>query len=1275
MSHSRNSGSLLQREREREKKRREQQAMKSEPVVDEPIFSEPKKVYTSRQDSLTRNIHNTLGDSQAVSGILFQKPNLWLGTSRSEQGPPTPAPTQQHTDAPVYPSDRIRKDLAQKRDQSGSAHNHIQSSKQQLSSGQISREDSLNRSKHSQSYHKSRRNQSGFSSQTNDRTASFNSTHPPINNRDSMLTDNDKTPSRISERDRVSSVDSDIFGGVETIFKEMVDCPPTLTEIKTPNVSENKFNFTGSKRRLATVDSNIPVSAADGKVTSDIDSSGDESSEDEEEEVGKWNLRSLAEETQSFNPLLSSNNSNFDDSAKRKLNTSSHGRKLQPETKSPRHQDNLVAKDSGSNQVRGRKLEKKQSSSGSSNKSRSSSSSQRSTSGGHKSMSYEKRSASLQRTALPNDGSHTKMNSDETEAERTSSHREDSAFKQKRSSSKQMSGRRGSGSVPPHSPVKSSGGYRGSPSKMTSGRNIQPDPLHHEKESKNSSGKISRVSKETISSTTATNAKAWPSVGRKGPSSGSGHSTPVGSNSSSKVVADDFSDSDVDMSDDEKDVVAPNNIAENDSDSDANMSSDSNSDTSSDSESNSEDENTDDENQEKNAWSLSGMRASEDQNPVVDETSIKNESKSTSHITHPHVRRKSSDGRPAHSPIAPSAGSDSKSSKVHGNLNKLGRKSSSGSLTPSQKLSDSNISKTSSKLYNSTNKHENSAIHTNTVDSTNRKSSNTRKVVDTKQRQQDAQNRINPHLNHTIEKPELNEHHPMQHTDSVFSGLWVRIKSSLLSPHLPSSLPNTGNTTMRPKLKSSNKNSSFTIPSKTASPENSSVLPQKRNFTTVSTGSETEQPIRRANSVQYAVADSYLADNVSSFKRKHNASDQNYEEDLRKRQRRDKNGQKQEMQPSSRQTNFAHNSSQHKSSSNNNDQWRDPASVESPHREDDRNNYHRTNHTPVRETQRHESPTSNNPSQQNATASSASFVLPDSSVPGEQERIQTSDWYMREGKRMKHEGDGMVDSRSGRTRPGEAMNRALAYFEASLFFIMSGSVMETENREDRLEINSNSSTHSPNNMYQQTLPLLDFVLKMRPHVEQDDRIFKRIMISCLRCQAVLYLRIFKLRKDVAVKYSEMLTDQFKSMNKSNRTPSPWHHANSAPNVVSPMSPAVPSPFGHHGPSPVSSNVEQVSSSTQAGKMTPPTHGGYSFPQKTFDIYRQHHSIMCNLLQAHEKWDQSENMLEEHVDFFRNIDTLCNRTMTFHSSLRDVFLYHKMVLHQLRTLTTTDSPRE
>jgi len=52
---------------------------------------------------------------------------------------------------------------------------------------------------------------------------------------------------------------------------------------------------------------------------------------------------------------------------------------------------------------------------------------------------------------------------------------------------------------------------------------------------------------------------------------------------------------------------------------------------------------------------------------------------------------------------------------------------------------------------------------------------------------------------------------------------------------------------------------------------------------------------------------------------------------------------------------------------------------------------------------------------------------------------------MREGKRLKHEGDACTDALTGRTKPGEALSRALTYFEAALCFVMNGYMLEQEN--------------------------------------------------------------------------------------------------------------------------------------------------------------------------------------------------------------------------------------
>ncbi|XP_009857622.2 uncharacterized protein LOC100178614 isoform X1 [Ciona intestinalis] len=512
----------------------------------------------------------------------------------------------------------------------------------------------------------------------------------------------------------------------------------------------------------------------------------------------------------------------------------------------------------------------------------------------------------------------------------------------------------------------------------------------------------------------------------------------------------------------------------------------------------------------------------------------------------------------------------------------------------------------------------------------------------------------------SVSSPVTNEPKP-----SSFPSLWVRI--------LPSS--------------SNDPEESYPdnhAPMDTSQPEPRPRLSTNRTAA-VSTGSETEKPLQRAKNVQVAVAasSSDWSPRTAMNKRKHNqpydstsVADQ---KSKRRKQETPSPTNSQGRQPTH--SIAASESSQH--SRKENFQWKDRRKgSRSPHNptwnqeptynQNQPSSYHEPANNirppPVKlETCQSTS--------HSASAGVASIVSePDSSWP-EQEKLLKSDQYMRDGKRLKHEGDAFTDSRTGRTRVGESLSRALVYYDAALCFIMNGYTLELENGNDR---NESGSSHSPTSMYHQTISLMDYIRKMRPHDDTEELAFKRLNLSCIRSQALLFLRIYKLKKDIANKYSEILNDQFKQTgNKSNRTPSPWHNV-SGQNVVSPMSPAVPSPYGITipGPSPVagSTNYEPVSSSTQVSKMTsPPTSSTISVAPKLYDIIKHYHSITRSLMLAHEKWEQAEALQKEQVlsgggtDFFRNVETLCGRTLMLHSSLRDLVTYNKVVLHQLRAI--------
>lgn len=45
--------------------------------------------------------------------------------------------------------------------------------------------------------------------------------------------------------------------------------------------------------------------------------------------------------------------------------------------------------------------------------------------------------------------------------------------------------------------------------------------------------------------------------------------------------------------------------------------------------------------------------------------------------------------------------------------------------------------------------------------------------------------------------------------------------------------------------------------------------------------------------------------------------------------------------------------------------------------------------------------------------------------------------------------------------------------------------------------------------------------------------------------------------------------------------------------------------------------------------SPPTQNSVMLAPKTYEMFKQYHTIMANLMQAHEKWEQAESLITEH----------------------------------------------
>ncbi|XP_010220966.1 PREDICTED: AF4/FMR2 family member 3 [Tinamus guttatus] len=241
-----------------------------------------------------------------------------------------------------------------------------------------------------------------------------------------------------------------------------------------------------------------------------------------------------------------------------------------------------------------------------------------------------------------------------------------------------------------------------------------------------------------------------------------------------------------------------------------------------------------------------------------------------------------------------------------------------------------------------------------------------------------------------------------------------------------------------------------------------------------------------------------------------------------------------------------------------------------------------------------------------------------------------ADYFMQEAKRKKHKADAMV----------EKFGKALNYAEAALSFIECGNAMEQGPMESK----------SPYTMYSETVELIRYAVRLKthsgPNATAED---KQLAALCYRCLALLYWRMFRLKRDHAVKYSKALIEYFKNSSKAAQTPSPWGASGKSTGTPSPMSPS---------PSPVSSVGSQ--GSTGAPSPSPII----SIPQRIHQMAANHVSITNSILHSYDYWEMADNLAKENRDFFNDLDALMG-PVTLHSSMEHLVQYTQQGLHWVR----------
>ncbi|NXC67796.1 AFF2 protein, partial [Anhinga anhinga] len=244
--------------------------------------------------------------------------------------------------------------------------------------------------------------------------------------------------------------------------------------------------------------------------------------------------------------------------------------------------------------------------------------------------------------------------------------------------------------------------------------------------------------------------------------------------------------------------------------------------------------------------------------------------------------------------------------------------------------------------------------------------------------------------------------------------------------------------------------------------------------------------------------------------------------------------------------------------------------------------------------------------------------------------LHNADYYMQEAKKLKHKADALL----------EKFGKAVNYADAALSFIECGNAMERDPLEAK----------SPYTMYSETVELIRYAMRLKnftgSSATEGD---KKLAVLCYRCLSLLYLRMFKLKKDHAMKYSRSLMEYFKNSSKASQAPSPWGGNGKSTETPSPMS---------LSPSPVSS------AGSSAGTTSSSLAGTITIPQRIHHMAASHVNITNNVLRSYEHWDMADKLTKENKEFFVDLDSVMG-PLTQHSSMTNLVRYVRQGLHWLR----------
>nr|XP_045603603.1 AF4/FMR2 family member 4-like isoform X2 [Procambarus clarkii] len=276
--------------------------------------------------------------------------------------------------------------------------------------------------------------------------------------------------------------------------------------------------------------------------------------------------------------------------------------------------------------------------------------------------------------------------------------------------------------------------------------------------------------------------------------------------------------------------------------------------------------------------------------------------------------------------------------------------------------------------------------------------------------------------------------------------------------------------------------------------------------------------------------------------------------------------------------------------------------------------------------------------------------------------------YLNTAKQLKHIADGETDRSM----------QAMKYLEAALYFILSGEAMEADH-----------DASASLTMYKDTLNFIKWVSSVFRRENQEGSLNSKLAVISLRCQSLLSLKIYKMRRNEHKENQRQLNRYFQNYNKTGgvetggSSSQQWggQRATGSPSHLS----QTPSPAGSVGSEGSQSSGYTTSTEgtrSKGGIVAPPVGHTPPHPQPPQGAHAtvpvvpvpvhihaliiKQNQLSSHLASAHDMWIEADHYVSQNgmQDFFIELNRQVS-PLTLHSSLFELVCYVQYGLHRLR----------